>query len=64
MEVFVKSEWLEQVERYKYLGIEVTKDWRSEKEVRIRIGMAKEAFRKKISVWSSDIDIDLRKRMV
>ena len=38
-------------------------DWRSWKEIKTRIGMAKEAFMKKSRILCSQLDLKLRKRI-
>ena len=64
MDVVVRGEKLEQVEANKYLGTEISVDWRSEKEIRLRIGMAKQAYLRRRMVFNSKMDIELRKRLV
>ena len=47
LRIYANGERLEQVKTFKYLGTEVTEDWKSIREIKARIGMAKGAFKKK-----------------
>ena len=62
--ITTKKVSLEKVQRYKYLGTEITDDWKTEKEVKIRIALAKKAYKMKSRLLSSKMDIGLRKRLV
>jgi len=42
----------------------LTEDWRSDKEIKTRIAMAKESFNKKRRLLCSKMDLHLRKRLV
>jgi exonuclease III len=54
---------VEQVSSFKYLGSLLTEDWRCEKDVRARIGIAKEAFTRMKRVLCGSLDLELRKRL-
>jgi len=60
----VNREKLEQVSGYKYLGIWVTEDGKSEKEVKARIGKAKGAFWKLKELLKGNVNMTTRKRLL
>lgn len=53
-----------QVEKYSYLGIVLTKEWISEKEVRQSITMVKETFKKKKRLFYGKLDLDFQMESV
>ena len=55
---------LENVEYFKYLGSILTKDGRCTCEIKSRIAMAKAVFNKKKTLFTSKLDLNLRKRLV
>ena len=55
---------LENVEFFKYLGSTVTNDGRCTCEIKCRIAMAKAAFNKKKALFTSTLDLELRKKLV
>ena len=55
---------LENVEYFKYLGSILTNDGRSTCEIKCRIAMAKAAFSKKKALFTSTLDLELRKKLV
>src|SRR5207253_3578250 len=55
---------VEQVDRFRYLGSMITADGRCESEIRIRIGMAKDAFGKRKELLAQKMNIRLKKRMI
>jgi hypothetical protein len=55
---------LENVESFKYLGSILTNDGRCTCEIKCRIAMAKAAFNKKIALFTSTLDLELRKKLV
>jgi len=52
------------VESFKYLGSMLTKDGRCTCEIKSRIAIAKAAFNKKGALFTSTLDIKLRKKLV
>ena len=64
-DIYVNGEKLEQVESYSYLGHLITEDGRCEKEIKRRIGIAKNSFNNMKQIFlSKQISVDLKKRMV
>ena len=55
---------LESVESLKYLGSMLTNEGRCTCEVKSRISMAKAAFNKKRSLFTSTLDLELRNKLV
>ena len=55
---------LEDVEYFKYLGSILTNDGRCTCEIKCRIAMAKVAFNKKRALFTSTLDLELRKKLV
>ena len=55
---------LENVEPFKYLGSILTNDGRCTCEIKCRIPMAKAAFNKKRALFTSTLDLELRKKLV
>ena len=49
---------------FKYVGIMLIEDGRSTCEIKSRIDMAKSAFNKKKNLFTSKLDLNLRKRLV
>jgi hypothetical protein len=52
------------VEYFKYLGSMLTNDGRCTCEMKCRIAMAKAAFNKKRALFTSTLDLELRKKLV
>jgi len=52
------------VESFKYLGSILTNDGRCTCELKYRIPMAKAAFNKKRALFTSTLDLELRKKLV
>jgi len=52
------------VESFKYLGSILTNDGRCTCEIKCRIAMAKAAFNKKRTLFTSTLDLELRKKLV
>jgi len=59
-----KPKQLENVESFKYLGSILTNDGRCTCEIKCRIAMAKAAFNKKRTLFTSTLDLELRKKLV
>jgi len=55
---------LENVECFKYLGSVLTNDGRCMCEIKSRIAMAKAAFNKKRTLFTSTLELNLRKKLV
>jgi hypothetical protein len=49
---------------FKYLGSILTNDGRSTFEIKCRIAMAKATFNKKMTLFTSTMDLELRKNLV
>jgi len=60
----VDQKQLENVESFKYLGSILTNDGRCTCEIKCRIAMAKAAFNKKRTLFTSTFDLELRKKLV
>ena len=54
---------LENVESFKYFGSTLTNDGRCMCEIKCRIAMAKAAFNKKRALFTSTLDLELRKKL-
>ena len=54
----------QKVECFKYLGSILTNDGRCTCEIKSRIAMAKSAFNKKKTLFTSKLDLNLRKKLV
>jgi len=55
---------LENVESFKYLGSILTNNGRCTCEIKCRIAMAKAAFNKKRALFTSTLDLELRKKLM
>ena len=55
---------VEQVKKFKYLGTVLTEDGRSIEDVKVRIGMAKDAFNKKKELLTKGISKAVKKKIV
>ena len=62
--IMIEQKQLEDVECFKYLGSILTNDGRCTCEIKSRIAMAKAAFNKKKSLFTSKLDLNLRKKLV
>jgi len=60
----IDQKQLENVERFKYLGSILTSDGRCTFDIKSRIVMAKAAFNKKKNLFTSILDLNLRKKLV
>ena len=52
------------MECFKYLGSMLTNDRRCIREIKSRIAMAKAAFSKKKTLFTSKLDLNLRKKLI
>ena len=64
VKIIIDQKQLENVESLKYLGSILTNDGRCTCEIKCRIAMAKAAFNKKRSLFTSTLDLELRKKLV
>jgi hypothetical protein len=64
IQITINGNTLEQVHKFKYLGSILSEDGRSEKEIRTRIAMAKEAFNKHSELLTNTLTRNLKKRMI
>ena len=62
--ITVDQKQLENVKCFKYLGSMLTDDGRCTCEIKSRIVMAKAAFNKKKNLFTSKLDLNLRKKLV
>jgi hypothetical protein len=60
----IDQKQLENVECFKYLGSMLTNDGRCMCEIKSRIAMAKAAVDKKKTLFTSKLDLNLRKKLV
>jgi len=61
--IMIDQKQLENVECFKYLGSMLTNDRRCTCEIKSRITMAKAAFNKKKTLFTSTLDLNLRKKL-
>jgi hypothetical protein len=64
VKMIIDQKQLEIVESFKYLGTILTNDRRCICEIKCRIAMAKAAFNKKRTLFTSTLDLELRKKLV
>ena len=62
--IMLGQKQLENVECFKYLGSILTNDGRCTCEIKSKIAMAKAAFNKKKTLFTSKLDLNLRKKPV
>ena len=62
--IIIDQKQLENVECFKYLGSLLTNDGRCTREIKSRITMAKAAFSKKKTLFTSKLDLNLRKKLI
>jgi len=62
--IMIDQKQVENVEYFKYLGSMLTNDGRCTCEIKSRIAMAKAAFNKKKTLFTSTLDLNLRKKLV
>ena len=60
----IDQKQIENVEPFKYLGSILTNDGRCTCEIKCRIAMAKAAFKKKKTLFTSTLDLELRKKLM
>ena len=64
VKIMIDQKQLENVESFKYLGSILTKDKICTCEIKCRTTMAKSAFNKKRALFTSTLDLKLRKKLV
>ena len=64
MQIKVNNRELKQVDHFKYLGSVLRSDGYCTREIKLTIAIAKEAFNKKISLLTSKLNIELKKKLV
>jgi hypothetical protein len=64
VKIIIGQKQLENVEPFKYLGSILTNDGRCTCEIKCMIAMAKAAFNKKRTLFTSTLDLELRKKLV
>jgi hypothetical protein len=64
IKVMIDQKPLENVEYLNYLGSMITKDVRCTREIKSRSAMANAAFNKKKALFTSKLDLNLRKKLV
>jgi len=64
VKIMIDQKQLENVESFKYLGSILTNDGRCTCEIKCRIAMAKAAYNKKRTLFTSTLDLELRKKLV
>jgi hypothetical protein len=64
MGIMIDQKQLEKMEYFNYLGSMITNDARCTREIKSRIAMAKAAFNKKKNLFTSKLDLNLRKKLV
>jgi hypothetical protein len=64
VKIMIDQKQLENVESFKYLGSILTNDGRCTCEIKCRIAMANAAFNKLRNLFTSTLDLELRKKLV
>jgi hypothetical protein len=64
VKIMIDQKQLENVESFKYMGSILTNYGRYTCEIKCRIAMAKAAFNKKRTLFTSTLDLELRKKLV
>jgi hypothetical protein len=64
MKIMIAQKQLENVEYFNYLGSMITNDARCTREIKSRIAMAKAAFNKKNTHFTSNLNLNIRKKLV
>ena len=64
VKIMINQKQLENVESFNYLGSILTNDGRCTCEIKCRIAMAKAAFNKKRTLFTSTLDLEVRKKLV
>jgi hypothetical protein len=64
VKIMIDQKQLENVEPFKYMGNILTNDGRCTCEIKCRIAMAKAASNKNMALFTSTMDLELRKKLV
>ena len=64
LQIKVNNKELEEVDHFKYLGSVLIIDGYCTREINLRIAIAKEAFNRKMSLLTSKLNIELKKKLV
>jgi hypothetical protein len=64
VKIMIDQKQLENIEAFKYLDSILTNDGRCTCEIKCRIVMAKASFNKKRTLFTSTLDLELRKKLV
>jgi len=64
VKIMIDQKQLENVKSFKYLGSTLTNDGRCTCEIKCTIAMGKAAFNKKMTLFTSTLDLELRKKLV
>jgi hypothetical protein len=64
IKIMIDQKQLENVEYFNYLGSMITNDASCTCEIKSRIAMAKAAFNEKKNLFTSKLDLNLRKKLV
>jgi hypothetical protein len=64
VKIIIDQKQLENVESFKYLGSISTNDGRHTCEIKCMIAMAKAAFNKERTLFTSTLDLEVRKKLV
>ena len=62
--IVIDGQLMEQVKKFKYLGSLLTEDGKCEAEVKVRIGMAKDAFNKRKELLTRRMDRTVKKKII
>jgi len=64
VKITIDKKQLQNVESFKYFGSILTNDGRCSCEIKCRLAMAKAAFNKKRALFTTTLDLELRKKLV
>ena len=64
LQIKANDKELEEVDRFKYLGSVLTRDGYCTREIKMIIAIANEAFNRKMSLLTSKLNIELKKKLV
>jgi hypothetical protein len=64
LQIKIDKKLVENVEEFNYLGSMITNDARCTQEIKASIAMAKAAFNKKKTLFTSKLDLELRKKLL